>query len=1015
MTDISANTVKRARFSFESGAGAYGQRTDWIGFTNSQSDCPDGHNGVGPVWYLETDDESDNGKYVCGFASDGTSSAHVVSTNPISVDSKKPVLGPANAISRNIPTGQSVVVLSLTGHVTATDSVDPNPRVEYKINGAVVTGSHTFPLGETAVSVRAIDHVDRKSDSKAFTVTVKDNEKPSISTPANTTIPTDPGQQTASYDVSSSATATDIVDPNPTVSYWLGSTQITGQHNFSLGSNNVRVEAVDSSGNKAITSFQVIVEDREIPVILDVRDVTLNTDAGQPTATYNPTLIGRASDNVASGLTITHLIGSTPVTGLYAFSIGRTTVTVTAQDTSGNTAVQESFDVHVTDDEAPIITVPSTQIRDAVPPLQTAEVDVTSLVNISDNSGFYSSRYLWGTTELTGPFDFPIGDNLILITATDGDGDGNIADQQQFIVRVRDIELPVITPPSDIVLDVATGDTSVSRDVTTLGQIRDNHSSNLSIIFRIGTSVFNGLYSFPLGVTVVTMDATDDAGNDALRQSFQVTVQDLVAPDMPLEPDITFTDDDAIHVTGLAERNAQIVVRFPKGDSAKAKADANGRYAVVSQIGQTNGKVSIQAIDAANNLSPVRYVDVVVRGDPIRVSLSALPKQVAGATSHILEVTFSQSITGFEPSDFVSKNAGVEILSANADNSVFKVKVTTSGVGDVELFLPEGRVDGLLRNTNLASNIVISADKTKQTTEEQITKFMQERATLLLSRQPKLTAFIKKKTKTPELKAGPAGTIGKLTADQPFNLPIWTQLSGNLTFSGGGESLYLFSAIGMHGYMQPNLIVGGMLELDYLERKEGQATTSGVGWLAGPYFGAQLFEQPLYMEGKALFGQTFNHISPGGSYSDAFTTTRLLAQIQLSGSLRAYQVDWVPFVDASYLMDVADGYKDTPGNEISKQDIMVSQVQTGLEFEKEMTIFDGKFAINGGVSGIWSASTGTAATVVPSYEGWRASTKLGFIYSSQDSHEIKFDAEYDGIGVDDYESFSLNLQLTRKF
>ncbi|PCJ05067.1 MAG: transporter, partial [Rhodobacteraceae bacterium] len=100
-------------------------------------------------------------------------------------------------------------------------------------------------------------------------------------------------------------------------------------------------------------SFTVTVSDAEVPVLTAPAAQTANTDTAAATAALDVTALGSVSDNVDSGLSISYMVGSTTLSGVYDFPLGETTVTMDASDTAGNDAVQVSFTVTVSDVTAP--------------------------------------------------------------------------------------------------------------------------------------------------------------------------------------------------------------------------------------------------------------------------------------------------------------------------------------------------------------------------------------------------------------------------------------------------------------------------------------------------------------------------------------------------------------------------------------------------------------------------------------------------------------------------------------
>ncbi|WP_162618861.1 HYR domain-containing protein, partial [Tritonibacter mobilis] len=71
---------------------------------------------------------------------------------------------------------------------------------------------------------------------------------------------------------------------------------------------------------------------------------------------------------------------------------------------------------------------------------------------------------------------------------------------------------------------------TATLDVTSLGSVTDNSGTTPAITYAISGTPLSGAYAFPLGVTTVTMDASDGAGNAAVQQSFTVTVTDGEVP-----------------------------------------------------------------------------------------------------------------------------------------------------------------------------------------------------------------------------------------------------------------------------------------------------------------------------------------------------------------------------------------------------------------------------------------------------------------------------------------------------
>ena len=153
----------------------------------------------------------------------------------------------------NVPVSMTVEATGPAGAVvtyaspTATDLVDPHPIIT-----ATPPSGSTFPLGSTTVTVTATDHAGNTT-SAHFTVDVQDTTPPVLANvPANLTVTaTGPSGAVVTYP---SATATDLVDPHPTIA----ATPPSGS-TFPVGTTTVTVTATDPSGNAKSANFTVTV------------------------------------------------------------------------------------------------------------------------------------------------------------------------------------------------------------------------------------------------------------------------------------------------------------------------------------------------------------------------------------------------------------------------------------------------------------------------------------------------------------------------------------------------------------------------------------------------------------------------------------------------------------------------------------------------------------------------------------------------------------------------------------
>ena len=166
---------------------------------------------------------------------------------------------------------------------------------------------------------------------------------PSVSVPSNISANSDPGMCSASVNFTTSAT--DACDGAIVPTCKIGGTVISSPHNFPVGSTTVICSATDSSGLTGSNSFTVSVSDTNAPMVKCPGNIAVYSDPGKSTALV---ALGASATDVCDGsLTPVYKIGTTVITSPYNFPPGVTTVTASATDSHGLSAMC-SFTVTVT-------------------------------------------------------------------------------------------------------------------------------------------------------------------------------------------------------------------------------------------------------------------------------------------------------------------------------------------------------------------------------------------------------------------------------------------------------------------------------------------------------------------------------------------------------------------------------------------------------------------------------------------------------------------------------------------
>jgi large repetitive protein len=336
-------------------------------------------------------------------------------------------------------------------------------------------------------------------------VTVRDTTAPTLTCPSDFTAAC---TSASGANVTYSATATDLVDPSPTVSC----SPVSGSL-FAFGQTTVTCNASDhaSPPNATSCTFHVTVSDTAAPSITcPANQVVEAVGPGGATASFVVT----ASD----GCDLSPTLSVVPASGSL-FPLGTTTVNATATDASNNSR-SCSFTVTVRDTTPPSISCPGDQ---TVGCSAAGGAVVTFGATASDS---VDPAPTIGCTPASGS-TFPSGTTSVTCTATDASGNSRSC---LFHVTVQDTTAPSITCPADLVLEAVSGAGALA---TFSIQATDACDANPAVASLPASGTV-----FPLGNTTVVATASDGAGNVS-SCSFHVAVQDTTPPSITCPADLS--------------------------------------------------------------------------------------------------------------------------------------------------------------------------------------------------------------------------------------------------------------------------------------------------------------------------------------------------------------------------------------------------------------------------------------------------------------------------------------------
>jgi hypothetical protein len=405
-------------------------------------------------------------------------------------DNEAPSITCAGPVSVNNDAGLCTAVITLTAPTT-----NDNCAVQSVVSNHPST---TYPVGTTVVTWTVTD-IHGNINTCTQSVTVTDNEAPSITCAGPVSVNNDAGLCTAEITLTAPTTndncaVQSVVSDHPSTTYPVGTTVVTWT-------------VTDIHSNINTCTQSVTVTDNEAPSITCAGPVSVNNDAGLCTAEVTLTA-PTTNDNCA----VQSVVSDHPST---TYPVGTTVVTWTVTDIHSNinTCTQS---VTVTDNEAPSITCagPVSVNNDAG--LCTAEVTLTAPTT-NDNCAVQSVVSDHPSTT------YPVGTTVVTWTVTDIHSNINTCTQS---VTVTDNEQPVISGcPSDITINSEDANPLTCTQVVnwTAPTVIDNCAMQSFV------SNHNPGEAFPVGTTLVTYTATDIHGNISVC-SFNVTVNDNTQP-----------------------------------------------------------------------------------------------------------------------------------------------------------------------------------------------------------------------------------------------------------------------------------------------------------------------------------------------------------------------------------------------------------------------------------------------------------------------------------------------------
>jgi len=423
-------------------------------------------------------------------------------------------------------------------------------------------------------------------------------------------------------------------------------------------------------------------------------------------------------------------------------------------------------------------------------------------------------------------------------------------------------------------------------------------------------------------------------------------------------------------------------------------------------------------------------VTITVNSGPT-VGITGVPASINGPAGFDATITFSKDVTGFVAGDITVTGGSVSALSGGP--AVYTATIAASGSGDFSIEVPADVATDGSGNGNGGSSVSTATNVIAQTTQDEISDFLQSQANAILGTTPNVIGYLNGggvASRNFNLNAtngdfrlnfnGSLLTTGS-TKNFTGKTDVWASLLVTRSEASTTAGEFAIGYLGAHRFVSENLLVGGMVQFDYGSETDSATTSSGAGrgFMVGPYIAGKIGTTGLAFEAQARWGRSINTISPIGTYSDEFETERWMARVRLEGSQISGKTTITPNINIAYFGERQAAYTDSLSNAIAAQTITLGEAVIGSEFKRNFILADGNFVqAHFGVSAVtnFSATSTSSSQAFPLGNGRiRGRVNIGAATTTQNGWSLSARGFFDGIGVSGYQSYGGTLKAEKSF
>ncbi|MBJ8424925.1 Ig-like domain-containing protein [Acinetobacter bereziniae] len=394
------------------------------------------------------------------------------------------------------------------------------------------------------------------------------------------------------------------------------------------------------------------------------------------------------------GSTVTTPVDSSGNYGPVTSAINQPTGTVsgTVTDASSNTGPSTSTNyVDNIDPAAPVVNVTgnpdgSVSVSGTAEPNSNIEIrypDGSTVTTPVDSSGNYGP--------VTSAINQPTG--TVSGTVTDASSNTGPSTSTNYVDNI-DPAAPVVNVTSN-----PDGSVTISGTAEPNSNIEIRYPDGSTVTTPVDSSGNYGPVTSAINQPTGTVSGTVTDASSNTGPSTSTNYVDNIDPAAPVV-NVTGNPDGSVTISGTAEPNSNIEIRYPDGSTVTTAVDSSGNYGpVTSAINQPTGTVSGTVTDASGNTGPstsTNYVDNIV---PTQIAtITGVNDNVVPNTGHIDNAGYSNDTSPQILGEISAVLGATEVVAIYRNDGNTNIRVgtaTITGTGTTWVFDDSGLSDGI--------------------------------------------------------------------------------------------------------------------------------------------------------------------------------------------------------------------------------------------------------------------------------------------------------------------------------